>query len=124
MSRALNDEELRQLRRKRNRIRRERQLRRRLVIAVAVLIIIVFSSIGLTSFLSKASEDTADAPAKVYTSIMIPYGSTLNSIGQEYMDTSYYDSLSQYIKEVRFINHLKNDEIKAGNYLIVPVYKY
>lgn len=123
VSRALTDTEIRQMKIRRNRIRRERQLRRRMIIAAAALVIIIFSSLGLTSFLSDASEETSSNVSKVYTSVMVPYGSSLYEMASDHMDPDYYSDIDSYIKEVRFINHLSGDEIKAGNYLVIPVYK-
>ncbi len=119
----LSRSELRELKIRRNRIKRQRQLRRRLVIGAASLIIIVCSSLGLTSFLSKAAEEPDAYKTKVYSSVMVPFGSGLTEVASEYVDLDYYESCDAYIAEVKFINHLSDDEdVRPGHYLIVPRY--
>ena len=72
-----NSAELRELKIRRNRIRRQRQLRRRIAITIAALIIIISSSLGLTSILSKAAEEPYTYKVKTYSSVMVPFGSSL-----------------------------------------------
>ena len=123
MRREYSANELRELKIRRNRVRRQRQLRRRMVASVAALIIIVFSSFGLTTFLSRAQETPEKAMVKHYTSVMMPYGSSLSELSEEYIDVNYYKSINEYINEVMFINHISDAEnIQAGEYLIMPYY--
>lgn len=121
-NRELSASELRELKILRNRRRRQRQLRRRMVIAACALIIVLSSAFGLTSFLSRASEPGTDSTAKVYTSVMIPYGASLGSLASEYINYDHYESLDSYINEIRYINHLNDDRVIAGHYLIMPYY--
>ncbi len=115
--------EMRELKIRRNRIKRQRQLRRRIVIAIAAVIIIVSSSLGLTSILSKAAETPDEYKIKTYSSVMMPFGSDLYELAAQYMDSYYYDSCEDYIREGRFINHLDEDEtVQAGYYVILPRY--
>ena len=123
MQKDLQGNELREMKIRKNRIRRQRQLRRRGVMAVCALIIIIASSMGYTSFLSRASEAGYGEQTKVYVSIMIPYGATLEGISRDYINDDYYEDLDSYMEEVRFINHINSDIIIAGHYLILPVYE-
>ena len=118
----LSTSELRELKIRRNRIRRQRQLRRRVAIGIAAIIIILSSSLGLTSFLSKAAETPDEYKVKTYSSVMVPFGSGLKDLARVYTDFDYYDSYVAYIKEVMFINHLSDEDVRPGNYLILPVY--
>jgi hypothetical protein len=53
----------------------------------------------------------------------VKYGETLWSIAEEYLDDEHYASIEDYIKEVKKINSLKDDEaIIAGRYIVVPYY--
>ena len=122
MNTTAEKSEIRERRIRRNRIRRERQLRRRMVVAASALILITASSLGYTSFMSRASEAGYEDYRKIYESVVIPYGSTLESLGSQYMDSEHYDDLDSYIDEVKFINHLPDDKIIAGHYLIMPSY--
>ena len=58
---------------------------------------------------------------KNYKSIMVEKGDTLESIANLYMSIEF-KTRDNYIKEVKFINHLDSDNIHAGNYIIVPYY--
>ncbi len=118
----LNASQIRELKIRRNRIRRQRQLRRRIVTGVAAMIIILCSSLGLTSFLSKAAETPDEYKVKTYSSVMVPFGSDLRDLARVYTDFEYYESYDAYIDEVMFINHLENDSVRPGYYLILPVY--
>ncbi len=118
----LTSAELSAIRIRRNRIRRQHQLHRRMLIAACALFVIMVLAVGFTSFLSKASESTGDDSYKTFDSVMIPYGATLSSISSEYVDYDHYESLDAYVKEVRFVNHLDDDKIIAGHYLIMPYY--
>ena len=112
----------RDIRRRKIMARRARQLRIRLTIAISVFIIVLFSAIGMTSFMSKAQETSEEYHTKCYTSVMVPYGTTLSELSIEYINSDYYDSLDSYMNEVMFINHMISTDIKAGTYLIMPYY--
>ncbi len=122
MQKDLQRNEIREMKIRKNRIRRQRELIRRGVLAVCALIIIIASSMGYTSFLSRASEAGYGEQAKVYVSVMIPYGATLEGISNDHINEDHYDSLDSYMEEVRFINHMDSDDIIAGHYMILPVY--
>ena len=57
---------------------------------------------------------------KNYRAIEVQEGDTLLSIAHEY---AYPDSkLQDYVNEVKQINHLQDDRIHSGCFLVVPVY--
>ena len=118
----LNASQIRELKIKRNRIRRQRQLRRRIAIGIAAVIIILSSSLGLTSFLSKAAETPDEYKIKTYSSVMVPYGSDLKDLARLYTDFEYYETYDEYIDEVMYINHLIDSDVRPGYYVILPVY--
>ena len=86
----LSASQIRELKIRRNRIRRQRQLRRRIAITIAALIIIISSSLGLTSILSKAAEEPDTYKVKTYSSVMVPFGSSLYELSAQYADADYY----------------------------------
>ena len=47
---------------------------------------------------------------------------TLWSIAEEYMDEEHYDSITDYLEEVKRMNSLTNDTIHYGEYLIIPYF--
>lgn len=105
-----------------NRIRRKRRLHRRVLIIAITLCLSFGAGIVGTCFLSRAQ--AAGQPAasyKYFTSIIVNPGDTLTTIAGQYAD-SHYESVEAYIEEVRMTNHLRDEDIRAGEYLIVPYY--
>lgn len=58
---------------------------------------------------------------KYFKCIYISADDTLWSIAEENM-TEEYDSINEYIKEVKEINNLSSDKIYCGATLIIPYY--
>lgn len=89
------------------------------VLAAVILTAACFIGIGICRFAAPAAAGTD--VYKYYTSINIKKGDTLWSIANEYM-TEEYDGIEEYILEVRRLNHLCGDGIRAGGYLAIPRY--
>ena len=87
-------------------------------IAVASLLILLGTSIRIFAGNSTASEEPLQ---KYYTSIQIHDGDTLWNIADEYMSGSNLTK-KEYIEELRRLNHLQNDTIYNGEYIIVSYY--
>ena len=92
-------------------------------------ILSLFMIFGLSAFygsgLVSAHDNAKDDPVrcKYYKSIQIHSGDTLWNIAEEYM-TEDYESVSEYITEVKKINKLSSDQIQGSQYLTVPYYDY
>lgn len=104
-----------------NRIRRTRRLRQRIFIASMILCLSLIMGIVGCGFLSSAQDEAHIVSYKYFTSVMVQPGDTLSSIARDYMD-DHYDSVDAYITEVRLTNHILDDDICAGEYLILPYY--
>lgn len=90
------------------------------VVFVTVFIISVFC-ISSKVYANGFSYDTSDS-VKLYKSVMICRGDTLETIALKYM-TKEYSSKSEYTDEVLFINNLcHSDNLIPGNRIIVPYY--
>lgn len=101
------------------RIRKEKVGVKGLLVAVFIigfLVLLLFQ----TSNIANAGTPNS-VRHKYYTSVEIESGSSLWEIAEEYM-TEEYDSVEDYIKEVKQINHLTEDLIYEGAYLCVPYY--
>ena len=70
---------------------------------------------------SDAQDGLTTPRIKYYTSIEIQPGDSLWALCQEYMSEEYA-APSEYIEEVRQLNHLIDDSITAGGYLVLPYY--
>lgn len=108
----------------RNRIRRKREMRKNFLIFAVTVCLIAGCSVTLSGFRSNAKSDSAPAVYKYYKSITVAGGDTLWSIAEDYMDTGYYDSVNDYIAEVKNMNALTDDEICYGEHLVIPYYDH
>ena len=102
-------------------LERTKQVKKQIIILVVTILAVITLAILFGSFFSKAKSDTDMTEYKYYTTIQVTYGDTLTEIAQKYWDHNY-DSIEKYIDEVKKMNHLKNDSIQAGQYLLVPYY--
>ena len=105
-----------------NRIRRQREMKKNFLIFVMTVCLIVTCSISLNGFRSNAKDDSTEVSYKYYKSIVVANNDTLWSIAKEYMDEEHYDSVNDYIKEVKNMNDLTDDVIHYGDYLVIPYY--
>lgn len=105
-----------------SRVKARRRRNRFLVKLSTVLMMCAMIGIMFVRMNLYAESEHQEAPVyKYYTSICINDGDTLERIARERY-TIDFESVEAYIKEVKFINHLKSDELIAGGYLIVPYY--
>lgn len=92
---------------------------------LVILFIILLLSLGILlggSVNALASSDTDIASCnKYYTSIQVQSGDTLWSIADAYID-GYTITKLEYISEVCKLNGICEDEIHAGDYIVVPYY--
>ena len=101
------------------RIRKEKVGVKGLLVAVFIIGFLVFLLFQTSNIANAATPNSVRH--KYYTSVEIESGSSLWEIAEEYM-TEEYDSVEDYIKEVKQINHLTEDLIYEGAYLCVPYY--
>ena len=89
---------------------------------ISILLITVFLSIFIGMFISIKGEASKQEPRfKYYKSVQIEQGTNLWNIASENISDQYKNIVS-YIEEVKSINNLKSDAIKAGEHLMVPYY--
>lgn len=105
-----------------NRIRRQREMKKNLLIFIMTACLIVTCSFSLNAFRSNAKDNSTEASYKYYKSIVVSNGDTLWTIAEEYMDAEHYDSINDYIREVKSMNTLTDDTIHYGEYLVIPYY--
>ena len=105
-----------------NRIRRQQEMKKNFLIFLMTLCLVVFGSVSLNGFRSAAKNDFVEASYKYYKSIMVASDDTLWSIAAKYMDEDHYESIQDYINEVKNMNSMTDDVIHYGEHLIVPYY--
>lgn len=106
----------------RNRVRRQREMMKNFLILAMTVCLIVTCSVVLSGFRSNAKDDSTETSYKYYKSIVVSGDDTLWSIAEEHMDVDHYDSINDYINEVKAMNSLSDDAIHYGTHLIIPYY--
>lgn len=105
-----------------NKRRRARQLRRNILKGMITFALVISFSLLLFTFKVKAQSNAEEISYKYYKSIMISSGSTLWDFADTYADDRYYGSMEEYVHEVMEMNHLNDESITAGQYIILPYY--
>ncbi len=105
-----------------NRERRARELRMKMLLFFTALLVGGILALVCNHSASDAKSTNEDVAYKYYCSYQIQYGDSLTSIAKSYASGSRQD-IQDYIKEVRSINHMEEDDyLQAGEYLIIPYY--
>lgn len=109
----MSDAKRRIIQRRRRRIQRNR----RAAAVCAMVMMAVMLSILSHNFSARAERPEA---VKYYADVRVGRGDTLWSIAEAYI-TDEYDSMAEYIHEIKEINHLGLD-LPYGKILVVPYY--
>lgn len=114
--------EMRRVCRSRNH-RKIRALKCRLILSVFAIVLTVIGCLQFGELSSDAHGNSEEDPVsfKYYKSIEIEDGDTLWGIAEEYM-TEEYDSVQEYIAELKEVNHLVTDDIQSAQFLTVMYY--
>ena len=96
-------------------------LEKKIAFLATVFVMVTILFIGSIMFSMSAKAKEISTGYKYYTSIIVEKGDTLWDIANMYMSPEYTD-IKKYIYEVKTLNHLKGDEIHAGEYLTIPYY--
>lgn len=102
-------------------IRRRKQIRSRIMLFIMTVCLIFGLVLSLSIMVARADTGIEKNNYKYFSSIMVGCGDNLLSIAEQYID-DHYDSVEQYVNEVIHINNLKENEVKAGQYLVIPYY--
>lgn len=102
--------------------RRQVYMKKMILMFMACALVLGFS-IFFSNDLVDAHGNSEESPLKhkYYTSIEIVSGDTLWGIAEEYMDENY-ESIYEYIHELKDINGLDSDDIQDEQYLTVAYY--
>lgn len=106
----------------RNRKRRETQLRRNIIISIIITVFIVIAvSLGFGTR-AKAESNAFEKYDKCFKSVCVAYDEDLEDIAIENINYNFYKNTTEYVNEVIKINHLENEDVKPGNYIVVPYF--
>ena len=96
--------------------------RQRGVLAITIILIISLGVLLGTGIRAMASsEKDISSYNKYYVSIRIESGDTLWTIADEYID-GFNLKKADYIAEICQINEISENDIHAGDYIVVPYY--
>ena len=99
---------------------------RKVQIIAAVLIILMITVVSGTFAIRSHAESVNAESDTVYYRYTAMYrvcsGDTLTSIAKQYMDDVHYDSVSDYVKELRQMNGMYNDDKLVTGELIAVTY--
>ena len=102
-------------------VRREQHtLRNQFLIGIVTIFLIFTCCVLFGNILSSAQDSTTQRSSYSYESITIKTGDTLWSIAEEYM-TDQFDTVPEYVAELKRVNSLVSDDIQSGSKLIVSV---
>lgn len=92
------------------------------VIAAAAIFCILMAAIILCcSAVHAGSTGTAEQRVECFISIQVHDGESVWEISSRYYSSEYH-SMRRYIKKIMNINHMTNEQIDAGSFLIIPYY--
>ena len=103
--------------------RREAALRRQKKVFAIILLVLVSLGILLGTSMNALASSKADVASynKYYKSVRVEAGDTLWTIADEYIADLNIDK-QEYIAEICSINDICEDEIHAGDYVVVAYY--
>ncbi len=111
----------RELRIIKNRERRKKIVRNQKIALALIISVVIFTILFVYAALV-SNADAGNISYKYYTGIEVHSEDSLCNIARRFI-TEEYEDTDQYIKEVRSINHIRDDEdIIAGQTLIIPYY--
>lgn len=107
----------------RNRRSRRKQalLQKGAFTCMTALFVMIFA-LSVFSLSAKADSTEHANEYKYYTSHRIEQGESLWSIASTSMDDEHYDSVQDYIDEIKTVNQISGDQIQSGNYLLLPYF--
>ena len=86
-----------------------------------VVLLAVGILVGILVFSNSAKAKEEKVYYKYYTAIEVMPGDTLSSIAKDHLEG--YDSVSEYIEEVKYMNSIRNaNSIRAGQIIHIPYY--
>lgn len=101
--------------------RRQATIRKLAFAGMTTLFVMIFG-LSVFSMTAKADSNEYANMNKYYESHLIQQGETLWSIAEANMDDAHYDSVRDYIDEVKEVNGFTGDKLQSGNYILIPYF--
>lgn len=103
-------------------VRRKQMLLRKISFTCMTALFVMIFALSVFSLSAKADSTEHANEYKYYTSHRIEQGESLWSIAEASMDNGHYDSVQDYIEEIKSVNQISGDQIQSGNYLLLPYF--
>ena len=112
---------------KRTRIQeaKKKQALKRQFFGISILFLAILAIVLVSTSCLKANQVKASTVHKekiYYKTIQVNEGDTLWTLADQYMGSTSFDR-QHYINEVKEMNHLTDDAIQSGAYLMIPYVK-
>ena len=98
-----------------------REKQRFIIQLFAVILCTMFFLVGMVCAIRSDAGDDSTPRIKYYTSVKIESGDSLWALSEQFYSKDYHDK-SAYIAEVRHLNHMDDDQIQEGAYVVFPYY--
>lgn len=110
---------------RREHMQRKHILLHKAAFACMTILFVVIFALSVFSLSAKADSTAHANEYKYYTSHQIEPGESLWSIAKEALDTmdgEHYNSVKEYIDEIKEVNQMSGDQIQSGNYVLLPYF--
>lgn len=104
------------------RAQKRKALIRKISFTCMTAIFVMVLALSVFSLSAKADSTNNANEYKYYTSHKIEQGESLWAIAEDYMDQEHYDSIQDFIEEIKSVNQMSGDKIQSGNYLLIPYF--
>lgn len=96
--------------------------RKKIILTLAMACLLVFGLVRVYNSSESTAQASVDQSKINYVSVLIRSSDTLSSIANEYYCDAF-GSIQDYTDTIQEYNCLEDDQIYAGNHLMVPVYQ-
>jgi hypothetical protein len=94
--------------------------KRKIMLAIVISITVLF---GFILFTNIADANESREVYTYYTSYQVQSGDSLWSIADQFMGPDFKDK-QEFIDNMKYMNHMLDDNITAGNYLVIEYSSY
>ena len=101
---------------------KKKQAIKRQILLIAVMFLTILATVFVITGCLKTNQVKASSVKEenvYYKTIQVEEGDTLWTLADQYIGNSSFDR-QQYIDEVKEMNHLTDDTIESGAYLMIP----
>ena len=92
--------------------------------SLGVLFAVIFAVFGIGCILTNTEKCVADSNEdKYFTNITVSEGDTRWEVASEHMDEEHYDSIYEYMDEIKSMNNMTSEDIYAGQNLVITYYE-